>query len=49
MKKLSKVGVSREEIYDQIIVDLNFAKENLQKDNASLSRKFLHKVLPMHC
>lgn len=29
--------VSREEIYDQIIVDLNFAKENLQKGNASLS------------
>ena len=32
-----KGRVSREEIYDQIIVDLNFAKENLQKDNASLS------------
>lgn len=29
--------VNREEIYDQIIADLNFAKENLQKANASSS------------
>lgn len=29
--------VSREAIYDQIIADLDFAKENLQKGNASLS------------
>lgn len=29
--------VSREEIYNQIIADLTFAKENLQKGNASLS------------
>lgn len=29
--------VNREEIYEYIIADLNFAKENLQKGNASLS------------
>ncbi|ADV43617.1 RagB/SusD family nutrient uptake outer membrane protein [Bacteroides helcogenes] len=29
--------VNREDIYDQIIADLDFAKENLQKGNASLS------------
>lgn len=44
-----KGRVSREEIYDQIIVDLNFAKENLQKTMLHFHRKFLHKVLPTHC
>ena len=41
--------ISREEIYDYIIEDLNLRKKIFRKGSASLSRRYLRRELLMQC